>query len=932
MLTFVENTLGIIVRVSELIVHNPFSLVMKQLIGLLLILYCLVISSVQAQQLQPPRCCNGLNASPTAGYRYFNLHSDLTGIIINNPPTIYEIYQNYTNQIDWSSIPAINEQGQLILLPITNNVQGTEGQDNGFASLCNTCTIDLGAYKFLDSDGDGRLDVGDYATRDELLKAFFQKTLFRTLSGDANPYLSVIVKKVEVNCDDCSWGFLSKGSDDDLLYRKALNAGCGNEQDNPCNNASCETIYCPGAPRDLDCAYPGTCCASFQNKLITDKSQENYHIVLHTGTIKELVQKSEPSSNETTIALGKDMGDRFGAITSPHLNLVRGARGSSVAGDACMVDVVFEVQFKGDPYNLPPYHHYLQLPYLFGTEENLSANTDALPSPIDDRFGIFCQYLGNDIDVSNITVASLPFAVEDLYSARPKLPETVFNFSLPYNTLHTDYLSVYPDQHVLEQCLNYNYLSKYLSLCKNVPMVNDRRDAQGIHLEQAGTYHLKFAIGETDNVEPPRKDVWDSGLIFGEAYVCSSPKNTGTLCNGDDRIQLLDEQPYCGEPLTFLLQDPCTLSAEVYIEQTGTARIQLPIPQPETIQVNGVSYRSYPFDLPSLNIDLRLFTITLKYVCNGETLCFQRELKNYNNTTCRSALAQVPHLSCNEPNPRVTVNISYPNVQTPCPRDPEIPCTVTWYYKTSPTGEPIFLSHSTADHIDLNMPLLAQIQEVSRLEECPGWCNYAQLVIDRAFSQAPDVNIAVSPVSSCGEKSNLRVLTQGGVCRGTVLYQWSTGATTEVLNDVVPGSYTVSVICDQCTTAVTAVVEPNIFTLPTLPANIDIACGNECGSFDLAGALGWDSDPFSGGKRPYRLKWSHDPNKVYDSNAAGVFYFPDYNSPPVPDPAHLKPGYYFFELWDSNNPPCYYRSPPIRVQLENGIGFIDCVTCDSCPD
>jgi hypothetical protein len=132
----------------------------------------------------------------------------------------------------------------------------------------------------------------------------------------------------------------------------------------------------------------------------------------------------------------------------------------------------------------------------------------------------------------------------------------------------------------------------------------------------------------------------------------------------------------------------------------------------------------------------------------------------------------------------------------------------------------------------------------------------------------PSITVNTVPSSSCASDGSLTAV--AGNVVGTVEYFWSNGATTQTINNLPPGVYTVAMTlyANPCSAYSTA----TLGTLPTsapviTPSIIDATCNNKNdGSIQLS---------ISGGNPPFSFNWKNIPNEngydPYTQNQSNLY-------------------------------------------------------------
>jgi gliding motility-associated-like protein len=113
---------------------------------------------------------------------------------------------------------------------------------------------------------------------------------------------------------------------------------------------------------------------------------------------------------------------------------------------------------------------------------------------------------------------------------------------------------------------------------------------------------------------------------------------------------------------------------------------------------------------------------------------------------------------------------------------------------------------------------------------------------------------------SCTGECDGEVLALPGNGIGNLTYKWSNGPTSQVISNVCPGTYTVTVTDELGQTAIASyeIVEPEKLIL-----QLQIACASEPGTAD-GSALA----QVSGGKSPYDFEWSDGSSNAQLQNAS----------------------------------------------------------------
>jgi len=125
-----------------------------------------------------------------------------------------------------------------------------------------------------------------------------------------------------------------------------------------------------------------------------------------------------------------------------------------------------------------------------------------------------------------------------------------------------------------------------------------------------------------------------------------------------------------------------------------------------------------------------------------------------------------------------------------------------------------------------------------------------------------DSVINVIPVTCNGAANGSIDITVNGNTPGFI---WSNGATTEDLNGVVAGTYSVTVMDGFCNTVLTNIVIPE-------PENLSLSV-NGFGDANCYGAAdGWINVDVNGGVAPYDFNWSHGPQTEDVNNLPTGFY------------------------------------------------------------
>jgi hypothetical protein len=175
--------------------------------------------------------------------------------------------------------------------------------------------------------------------------------------------------------------------------------------------------------------------------------------------------------------------------------------------------------------------------------------------------------------------------------------------------------------------------------------------------------------------------------------------------------------------------------------------------------------------------------------------------------------------------------------------------------------------------------------------------NGCQRVLPVTLPEAQPIQINVSRRQdiTCANGNNgaIELEVTGG--SGNYSYLWSTGALTPVLNNLIPGTYTVTVSDQLSCTATTSVT---LVQLTPLTFTLLEASGTGCGGL----GSGLIRTQATGGTTPYTYRWNHDPNL----NA--------------PSAAGLAVGCYDVTVTDANScsltlSACIAATPPVIVEV-----------------
>lgn len=947
---------------------------MKQLIGIVIIWWCLFfVNIVVAQQ-----CCPGIQPSP---------------------------------------IRQIVREG---LIP------NSYGVINPYLLTCDECPSNIKEGEILDDNGNGIISDdylapdcgGDAYSEYIMMREFFQRVLFRDVNTDR---IKIEVVDYSINCSDCAWGYLygfggeprdeaSYGNvSDKALYNKLISESLRCYHDPYINE--CQIASCPSYPRSHDLKYPYDCCGRYFNKMLSRTESSAFHLLMTTGKLSDASTIGPNNQSVTLSSTYPIINDKksINRYNPEHfLDLVKPLSPELKGKDQCQIDVVFSVEFTKEEYDKILYSsgnggfneipcrwkHRLQLPYLFATEENPTQNND--------RFGIFVKKISQGRDniiirpycyPQNYPSVRIPpylkdwtwfdydrMTPEDIYSSVPDY-SAPFHFSLPTNVLDS-YLKPI---NVTEECMNYDYFSKYVPLCKNVPMTNGfpRKDAQGVLLEP-GVFQMKLIIGDGGTTNDGPKDLMDSALMIGEAFVCSECSVIKPDCEADtkDVISVIENEATCQGQFRFQIfvknQPGCTVSttAKITYYDYFTSFTEIETNPVNNQILNGGTVYEYELQLPpNAQNYSKLFdnslNIYFNYTCNGVENCFifERPKPNFGfiHECCDFAIQTDVNCDAN------TVKLSVPFRQkchrlskyplgTPqaeeedegvklfgkfCENTLESICERIWYKKI---GNNWVVLGQNLEELDMNAFAEGQneieykvgLSCFNETSQTNCYTEYFGSALKPILPPQGTGKIQVIPHDRC---STIRTLVADFPAIPPVgpptAYLWSTGATTPSI-DVSNGTYSVTVTyastqlesCSHTLSSSIAVPNNGGLVIPDLPHEVILSCSKECQEgIDLATLLNWNTTPVSGGIPPYKLRWSSDHgvtcwfhNCQRKSDTNGVFSV-------IPYPYLLpisKPGFYYFTVTDASG--CLIESNRMQVRLENGIGFIDCVTCDSCQD
>lgn len=175
----------------------------------------------------------------------------------------------------------------------------------------------------------------------------------------------------------------------------------------------------------------------------------------------------------------------------------------------------------------------------------------------------------------------------------------------------------------------------------------------------------------------------------------------------------------------------------------------------------------------------------------------------------------------------------------------------------------------------------------------------ATAMVTIAQSGTPSVSITINSAATCLAGGKASALGSGGTAPYT--YQWSTGATTSMVTNLAPGTYTVTVKdANNCTaTATTTIVPPSTPTV-VISASTSANCSQPGSATAMA----------AGGSSPYTYKWSNN-----ETTSVAV---------------NLPAGTYTVTVTDANG--CTSTASVTIGQTNNGISIGDYVWYDVSQD